>query len=268
MKHLISLVSALWLLLGLSIGLVPLTVFVLVKLLPWQAAKAFAYRGMELCYRAAVRANSFWMLRVIGIQVEVTGQLPDHPSPIIIANHQTWFDIAIVQHLIVSHGTIAKFLMKRELLWVPVVGWVCYAMNFPRLNRGQGTDARQRDYGAIQQVSKTLADERGALLIFPEGTRFTPKKHKAQAAPYTHLLNPKPGGLKIALATAPPNTPVADITLIYEGDTNFWRCLHGATKKIHAKIQVFDSIPPEAVNEWLTSHWHQKDALWDERPAP
>ena len=194
-KHLISLLSSLWVIVNLSCWLVPLLLFALVKLLvPIAPVTRWVNGVLEFIYRGAVRVDSFWMNRVIGINVQLEGELPDHPAPIVVCNHQSWFDIPVVQHTVTDHGPILKFLIKRQLVWVPIVGWICYALNFPRLNRGEGENARQKDYAAIKAASGTLASERGALLIFAEGTRFTEKKHKDQAVGY------RPGEVRGAIS--------------------------------------------------------------------
>lgn len=260
-KHAISFISSLWVALNLAFWLLPLLAFSIVKILVRiEPVTIICNAALEFIYRAAVRIDSLWMTKVIGIQINITGQLPDHPAPIIVSNHQTWFDIPVIQHTVTDHGPILKFLIKRQLVWVPIIGWICYALNFPRLNRGQGDNARERDYAAIKAASDTLSAERGALLIFAEGTRFTEQKHQNQAPPYERLLHPRPGGLKIALETAPPNTPIVDLTVVYRNkETNFWRGLHGACPNIDVTIESYDSSDITDVRDWLEARWLEKD---------
>lgn len=261
-RHLLSLLTALVVIANLSIWLPFIVLLALLKLVFGRipAAVNAIHWLTEKIYSAAAAVDSFWMIYVIGIHIEIDGALPDHPAPIVVANHQTWFDIPILQYVVCWNGPILKFLIKRQLIWVPIVGWICYVLNFPRLNRGVGTDAREKDYAAIQQASNTLNTERGALLIFAEGTRFTADKHRNQSSPYRHLLNPKPGGLKISLETTSPDTPVVDVTIDYQGgDTNFWRCLHGANKQIRVVIRTFRAGDISDARSWLESRWQEKD---------
>lgn len=262
-KHIVSIISSLWVVANLSFWLVPLLFFSLIKILiPIKFIAAFSNHALEFIYRRAVRVDSFWMMKVIGIQLHFEGEMPNHPAPIVVSNHQSWFDIPLVQHAVTYHGPILKFLIKRQLVWVPIVGWICYALNFPRLNRGQGDNARQKDYAAIKAASHTLSEERGALLIFAEGTRFTAGKHDKQNSPYRHLLLPRPGGLKIALETAPPDTPVVDLTLVYQSrDTHFWRGLHGAAPNISVVIRHYSASEITDAREWLDARWAEKDEI-------
>ena len=250
------------LLVNLCVWLAPLTVFSILKLLaPTRKARALMHRGLAFCYRSAAAVNSFWIETLVGIDLRIVGSLPKHPSPLVIANHRSWFDIVVLQRVLLQHSPIVKFLIKRELIWVPVLGWICLALNLPRLRRGQGEGAQRQDFATIREASKAMEEEGGALLIFPEGTRFTEGKRRAQASPYKELLRPKPAGLRITLSAAPPKTPLIDITLAYEGDANFWHCLGGATSRIHVIIDPQPHPTKDQTRPWLQSRWQEKDFL-------
>lgn len=262
LRQLLSLLTALVVVINLSVWLPLIVVLAFLKLVLGGIPDALTLiHGLtERIYKAAAAIDSFWMIYVVGISIEVDGDLPEHPAPIVVANHQTWFDIPILQYVVCWNGPILKFLIKRQLIWVPIIGWICYVLNFPRLNRGVGSDAREKDYAAIQQASSTLNTERGALLIFAEGTRFTKEKHRNQNSPYRQLLVPKPGGLKISLETTSDDTPVIDITIDYlDGDTNFWRCLHGANRNVRVVIRTFRAGDISDARGWLEARWQEKD---------
>ena len=264
MRHIVSLSTCLLIIFNLGFWMIWLASLALLKLaFKREPMREWINRCSEYCYRAAVSVHNLWMFNVLGMKLNIRGELPEHDSPIIISNHQTWTDIPLLHGAVTAgRGPILKFLIKRELLWVPIVGWICYALNFPRLNRGQGNDARRRDFTAIKSFSESLHTERGALMIFAEGTRFTEQKHKNQSAPYRHLLTPRPGGLKIALETAPEGTPIVDVTIIYRGQTNFWHCLGGGTKDVDVIIRTFDSIETSQIRDWLDKRWLEKDSFF------
>ncbi len=263
-QHLYSLLSALVVIANLGFWMPFIFLLALLKLLLGKIPAALEIINFltDRVYRTAANIDSLWMIKIVGVKFEVVGDLPDHPAPIIVVNHQTWFDIPILHYVVSWQGPILKFLIKRQLVWVPIVGWICYALNFPRLNRGGSAEARQKDYAAIESASSTLTREPGALLIFAEGTRFTAEKHDNQESPYKHLLKPRPGGLKIALSNAPADTPVVDITIDYGGgETNFWHCLHGANRNIRIVIRQHLAGDITDARLWLEDRWREKDEI-------
>ncbi|MFT7219682.1 MAG: 1-acyl-sn-glycerol-3-phosphate acyltransferase [Candidatus Azotimanducaceae bacterium] len=263
-RQLLSFLTALVVIFNLGTWVIPLFVLILLKLItaPFPQVQHVVNVWVEWVYRIAAAIDSLWMLKVVRIKINIHGQLPDHPAPIIVANHQTWFDIPVLQYAVTQHGPILKFLIKKELIWVPIVGWICWALNFPRLNRGTGDNARERDYAAIESASAILAAERGALLIFAEGTRFTQRKHDNQRSDYSKLLTPRPGGLKIALASVDADTPIVDLTINYNGGaTNFWRCLHGSSPTIDVHLTSYPAGEIGDVRLWLEARWSDKDEL-------
>ena len=264
MRHIISLLTALVVSINLGFWVVWLALLALLKLIFRRDPLRHRINlSSEWCYRGAISVHNFWMFKVVGMRLNLQGELPAHHSPIIISNHQTWTDIPVLHGAVTANGgPILKFLIKRELLWVPIIGWICYALNFPRLYRGKGNDYRRRDYAAIKTFSESLHNERGALMIFAEGTRFTEQKHRNQSPPYRHLLTPRPGGLKIALETAPAGTPIVDVTIVYHGPTNFWHCLGGGTRDIDVIIRTFDSTEVNQIRHWLDQRWSEKDEFF------
>ena len=267
-KQILSVLSATVVILNLGFWMFPLiTIAVIRSAFGRSPPLHYACTKMiEFCYRAAALINSSWMTKVVGVNFNIKGTLPDRSTLIIVANHQTWFDIPILQHVVTGQGPVLKFLIKRELIWLPIVGWICFALNFPRLNRGRGESSQRSDFKAIEAASSKMEMERGALLIFAEGTRITFKKHKIQKSPYKNLLIPKPGGLKIALSTMPENTMVLDITIDYNrGESNFWKCLHGANKDIDVHIKQYDGSKVEDSRGWLNDRWKEKDSLLEKK---
>jgi 1-acyl-sn-glycerol-3-phosphate acyltransferase len=217
-------------------------------------------RWIQWIYRSAVRIDSAWMLKVVGIRLEVEGTLPEAQRAIVIANHQSWFDIPIVQEIISARGPRLTFLIKDSLAWVPIIGWICLLLGFPRLRRSGSTTDRSADLDAVEKAAMHGRDTQHALLIFAEGTRFTAAKRLDQGSPYAHLLHPKGGGLAAACDIFPSGTPIIDIAIHYEGTSHFWHCLGGATRTIRIKLTshtVTRDLDPKA---FLNTLWDEKDA--------
>jgi 1-acyl-sn-glycerol-3-phosphate acyltransferase len=263
MNHLLSLLSALWVVINLLIGVTALIpVSIISWLIPNPAVSRACFFIVDHIYRTAVKVDSFWMQQVVGIELVIKGEVNTHKNPVVICNHQSWFDIPLVQEVITGNGPIIKFLIKRELVWVPIVGWICLALNFPRLHRGQNTSTGESDFSLIQKASKNHGNESGALLVFPEGTRFTEPKKITQHAPYQHLLKPKSGGLKMIQKHAAPDTPLIDITINYhQKNVRIWNCLHGDPKKITITLEHYQLTDIDDIEGWLNERWVKKDEL-------
>ena len=137
-KQILSVLSATVVTLNLGFWMFPLIIIAMIRSAFGQSQPMHnaSTKMIEFCYRAAAMINSSWMTKVIGVNFNIKGTLPVRSTLIIIANHQTWFDIPILQHVVTGQGPVLKFLIKRELIWLPIVGWICFALNFPRLNRG------------------------------------------------------------------------------------------------------------------------------------
>ncbi len=263
MKHIISFTSMLWVMLNLLFWLTLLLPVALMQLLaPWSIVKTVCANIIRLIYRAAVKLNTFWMTDVMRIQLKVFGEVPQHDSPVVICNHQSWFDIPLVQELITQKGPMVTFLVKREIVWIPIIGWICLALNFPRLYRRKQEGARESDFTIIQKASSEHSKDKGALLIFPEGTRFTPDKKSSQKVQYTNLLRPKSGGLSMIKNHMPSSTPLVDITIDYGQQVNIWRCLRGDPSEIYIHIHEFQFEELQDVEQWLNDRWSQKDELF------
>ncbi len=202
------------------------------------------------------------MQKVVGIELDIQGDVEFSRSPVVICNHQSWFDIPLVQDIVTRDGPIVKFLVKREIIWIPIIGWICLALNFPRLYRNKGGATRENDFSIIQKASKEHGDEPGALLIFPEGTRFTEAKKQKQNVGYDHLVRPRSGGLKMIQNFVSADTPLVDITIDYhQSNVNILRCLHGDPRKITITLKQYVFSEIDNVEDWLNRRWSEKDKL-------
>jgi 1-acyl-sn-glycerol-3-phosphate acyltransferase len=109
--------------------------------------------------------TSIWLLRVIcGTKVEWRG-LEKLPAGgyLIAAKHQsTWETFALVQHF-----DDPTFIIKRELQWVPVWGWLSIKAKMIPVDRGSGAVALAK---MTAHAKEAIAEGR-QIVIFPEGTR-------------------------------------------------------------------------------------------------
>jgi len=123
-----------------------------------------AFRAVH-SYCRWVRFSARWL---VGLRSEVRGKVPTE-EVLIASKHQSFFDII----LIVSETPRPKFIMKKELLRAPILGWFALKIGCVPVDRGKrGT--------AIQQMVKDVRAGRakgGQLIIYPQGTRVAPGAH-------------------------------------------------------------------------------------------
>lgn len=100
-----------------------------------------------------------------GIKSEVRGT-PPTDEVVIAAKHQSFFDIILIFHA-VPRG---KFVMKRELLYAPILGQYAMRIGCVPVNRGKRGAAISK---MKSDVAKGAADP-GQLIIYPQGTRVAP----------------------------------------------------------------------------------------------
>lgn len=99
---------------------------------------------------------------LVGLRSEVRGPVPSD-EVVIAAKHQSFFDIIIL----VSVVPRPKFIMKKELLWAPILGWYATRIGCVPVDRGKRGDAMKK---MVADVKAGLAAA-GQLIIYPQGTR-------------------------------------------------------------------------------------------------
>ncbi len=88
---------------------------------------------------------------------------------IIAAKHMSMLEIIIL----VTHVPNAFFIMKRELLWIPIYGWAFWRIGLLGVNRARGaTNMSVLANKVTKNIMKGMT-----LIIFPEGTRVAPGQH-------------------------------------------------------------------------------------------
>lgn len=73
--------------------------------------------------------------------------LPRHESALVIANHVSWTDFYLIQHLAIRAGMLGRcrWFAKQQLKWVPFLGWGLWAMGMPLISRKWDKDQRELD---------------------------------------------------------------------------------------------------------------------------
>jgi len=215
-----------------------------------------------------------WMVRVLGIcrvhETERAEGLRRDAWYAVVSNHQTWADILVL--VLALYGRIPqfKFFTKRELIWLPFLGLAMWLLEFPYVHRYSrerleaDPGLRERDREATLRACRVFRDRPTSVLIFLEGTRFTPAKRDAQNSPYQALLFPKTGGLGLVLENLDDLLDaVVDVTIRYPDDApGFWDFCCGRCPHVDVAIRPLPlpSAEPEAMRDWVDQLWKDKDA--------
>lgn len=256
------------------------------SLLPWSAAQARLDPLLNAVAQAWVAGNGAWMRLVQPTRWQVHGleQAGSGGWTMVTCNHQSWVDILVLQRVLHGRLPLLKFFLKRELIWVPVMGLAWWALGFPFMRRHSDAvlrrhpEKRLEDLQATRRACARFALAPTSVMNFVEGTRFTAAKHAAQRSPYRHLLKPKAGGLAAALAVLGERfDALIDVTIAYPGGApTFWQFMCGRVPEIQVWIERHP-IPAEfcradaaadagvrrRVGRWLNGLWQAKDARLD-----
>lgn len=197
------------------------------------------------------------------------------------ANHQSWADILVLQHVLNRRVPMLKFFLKQQLIWVPVIGLAWWALDFPFMRRHSAEYLRKHpekrldDLATSRRACEKFALVPTSVMNFAEGTRFTRDKWLAQASPYRHLLKPKAGALALALDVLGDRfDSLLDVTIVYpEGAPSFWAFLCARVPRVvvrmrtlaiplhlHGGDYVNDAQYRQALQAWLATLWQEKDA--------
>ncbi|XP_063297291.1 1-acyl-sn-glycerol-3-phosphate acyltransferase delta [Pelobates fuscus] len=199
-------------------------------------------------------------------------------NAIVILNHNFEIDFLCGWNFCERFGVLgsSKVLAKKELSFVPVIGWMWYFLEIVFCKRKWEEDRK-----TVMQGLRNLRDypEHFWFLIHCEGTRFTEKKHvismqvaETKGLPkLKHHLLPRTKGFAITVQSLRNVvTAVYDSTLNFRDNENptLLGVLNG--KKYHADLFV-RRIPLEEIPEdeqecasWLHKLYQEKDAFQEE----
>jgi len=229
-----------------------------------------------------ISCNSGWMGLTQKTQWDVQGMADLHRKGwyLVNSNHQSWVDIFVLQHLLNRKIPMLKFLIKKELIYVPVMGLAWWALDFPFMRRyskeylAKHPEMRGRDLETTRKACAKFSLIPTSVMNFPEGTRFTKAKHARQQSPYRHLLRPKAGGVALTLnAMGEKFRSLLNVTIVYpDGAPGFWEFLCGRVRRIVVRMEQLP-IPGnfigadyennaefrEAFQGWIQDIWQEKD---------
>jgi 1-acyl-sn-glycerol-3-phosphate acyltransferase len=262
-----------------------LFIFVLIKLIiPVSRLRHQISRLLVLIAEAWVEGNSYVFGKIHRVRWDVQGvdHLSSNKSYLVVSNHRSWADIFVLQHIFKRRIPFLKFFLKKELIWVPLLGIAWWALDFPFLKRysrhflEKHPELRGKDLEATRKSCEKFKSFPVSIMNFLEGTRFTFQKHKNQNSPYSHLLLPKAGGISLVFSSMGDYlSNVLDVTIVYpknEPPVRFWDLLTGNIPCITVRVKTLpvpddvvgrnyeeDSAFREKIQQWVNQLWEEKD---------
>lgn len=146
--------------LAFNLGFYAFTTLVALACLP-----ALATRRSVLGVARLWARGTIWLLRVAaGIRVEFRGLEHRPEGPLLVAaKHQSTLETLALCAIVPEFA----YILKRELLFIPVIGWYLSRGGMVAIDRSKGNRAM-----ALMNAAAADAIGRGRqLIIFPEGTR-------------------------------------------------------------------------------------------------
>ncbi len=260
--------------------IIPIIVFATFKLiLPFEAVTRWINHILNWCASSWISINSFMAQShcIINVRTLDEKELSPNDWYLVIANHQSWVDIYVLQHVLNKKIPFLKFFLKQQLIFVPLLGLAWWALDFPFMQRHskdylkKNPHKKGKDLETTKKACEKFKHIPISVMNFVEGTRYTEAKAERQQSPYANLLKPKSGGVGTVLSILGEQMhKVVDVTIAYpEGIPTFWDFLSGRINEISVDIEVHE-IDPKLVGDmdnqetrknvqaWLNGLWATK----------
>ena len=257
---------------------------VLVAALLWLTTAGGLLSGQQWYQEANAALQRGWTaalfkgaLLVFSMRVETEGLELARTGPFLLfVRHSSTADAVLAAALVANpQRLLLRYVLKRELLWDPCLDIV--GRRLPNAFIDRQAPRKKAEVEAIARLAHHL-DARSVVLIYPEGTRFSPERRLralgslrekgltalvAIAENFRAVLPPQLGG-PLALIDAAPGV---DLVLLehsgFEGArtfTSFWsgelvgRMIRARVRRIPAA-----SIPAADRDLWLFETWAETD---------
>ncbi|KAI8819854.1 uncharacterized protein EV422DRAFT_532553 [Fimicolochytrium jonesii] len=180
------------------------------------------------CNWVVARTMRFLGPYFTGMNVVVEGKInQDNVPSVIVCNHQSSLDIICMAAVIPQNVVV---MAKREIKYVPVLGWFMALANNVFIDRGNRTSAIE----TMAKVAVYLKAKKLSLWLFPEGTR----SHQSDDS----MLSFKKGAFHLAVQGNIPVIPIVCSTYHPYYDKKNWSFEPGV---VHMK--VLDPISTEGM---------------------
>lgn len=150
--------------------------------------------GLEL-QRVALAFTRPAMVPFADIDIHGVEHIPTEGPVILVGNHRSYFDPAVIAMVVARTGRTVRFLGKKEVFDVPLVGPLAEAMGGIRVDRGSGSDEPLEAAAEALRAGEMIA-------IMPQGT--IPRG----PAFFDPTLKGRWGAARLAQMTSSPVIPI------------------------------------------------------------
>jgi len=282
-RLLTGILTTLLLLLNTVVLICPLLVFALLKLVLPGRGRDYASAAVMWVAETWSEIDKAIFALCIPTQWDIRGvdRLRKDTSYLAVSNHQTWVDIPALIESLNRRTPFFKFFLKKELIWVPLLGLAWWGLDYPFMKRYSKTfldkhpELKGKDLEITKAACELFKRQPVTVVNYLEGTRFTEAKRQEQQSPYRYLLKPKAGGVAFVLAALGEQLDaLLDVTIVYPGNQapGFWDLLNGSISRVIIDIQVRELDPAlwdgdyendpafrQTVQAWVNQLWLEKD---------
>lgn len=232
---------------------IPILLTSFIKLIPISLLRTATSHVLDFCASAWISVNGVIERCLHPVKIELSGDTDFSTKEwyMVIANHQSWVDILILQRVFNRKIPFLKFFLKQELIFVPILGLAWWALDFPFMRRYSTAQLRKnpklkgKDIEITRKACAKFKAKPVSVMNFVEGTRFSKAKHQKQNSQFQHLLKPKAGGMAFALSAMGEQIHKLVDVSIYYPDTvpSYWDYLTGKLPSVKVHIKVSDIDP-------------------------
>ena len=126
--------------------------------------KIVLFGGKIMGHWSAICLRFFLSTKII---IKGTENIIENEKFFIASSHQSMFETFFLQTIFNS----PVFILKKELLKIPVFGWYLKKIGSIYIDRNKIT---KENLGFFDQISNLIKSSNRPLIIFPQGTRLTP----------------------------------------------------------------------------------------------
>jgi len=281
-------VLALFLLIvNLLFWLIPLLPIALIKItVPIKSVRKGMDSALNFVCTKWASCNKMFLMLLNDFQWDIEGDenLSMEDWYLVLANHQSWADIVVLQFVLNNRIPYFRFFLKKELVWLPIFNFVWYALDYPYMKRyskaflKKNPHLKGKDIETTRKSCEKFKDVPVALMNFVEGTRYTTEKHRKQNSPFAHLLRPKAGGVAFVLAAMGDQlTSILDVTISYSPKAvEIWDFMCGRVSCVRIRIRqipITDEIMGDyfednrfrdGFQQWVNRLWEEKNETMGE----